>query len=479
MSGNWKSLGAIAGFAVLLGVAIASNFLYFAALPLVLAAVSLALVRKNTLILAIVAMVPLSMSLEELGFAGLGLYLPTEPLLFGLLLLFFLDRLMRRPLQSGLLSHPVSRIIVAMFGWLVVTTLTSWDPIVSLKFTVARGWFVVGFFFLLVPIFSSEKMQRRFVGLYMSTLVLVISYTLIRHAGYGFDKDAGHWVMSPFFKDHTSYGAVMAMLFFPVLALACQRRGSLIRMATALALLVLSVGLVFSYTRAAWLSIAAAGGLGVLIYFGVRLRTLAAVALVAGLFVWGAKDQLLISMERNTQDSSDNLTEHVESMSNVSSDASNLERINRWSCALALFSERPLVGWGPGTYQFVYAPFQRSEDHTVISTNNADRGNAHSEYLGPLADQGLPGLLIILALLWWVSAMGFRLARHFKKSGEREKMHWALAVYLGLMTYFVHGVLNNYLDTDKASALFWGFIAMLVAMDLKTKSARKAIGSDT
>ena len=34
------------------------------------------------------------------------------------------------------------------------------------------------------------------------------------------------------------------------------------------------------------------------------------------------------------------------------------------------------------------------------------------------------------------------------------------------MTYFVHGVLNNYLDTDKASAPFWGFLAVLVVWDL-------------
>jgi hypothetical protein len=34
------------------------------------------------------------------------------------------------------------------------------------------------------------------------------------------------------------------------------------------------------------------------------------------------------------------------------------------------------------------------------------------------------------------------------------------------MTYFIHGTLNNYLDTDKASVPFWGFIAILVSIDL-------------
>jgi len=48
-----------------------------------------------------------------------------------------------------------------------------------------------------------------------------------------------------------------------------------------------------------------------------------------------------------------------------------------------------------------------------------------------------------------------------------------LSAWLGLVTYFIHGILNNYLDTDKASAPFWGFIAILVAVDLfhrKSKS---------
>ena len=67
---------------------------------------------------------------------------------------------------------------------------------------------------------------------------------------------------------------------------------------------------------------------------------------------------------------------------------------------VAMFEERPVFGWGAGTYQFEYARFQRSDLRTAISTNNADLGNAHSEYLGPLAEQGLLGLAGVLALLF-------------------------------------------------------------------------------
>jgi len=227
------------------------------------------------------------------------------------------------------------------------------------------------------------------------------------------------------------------------------------------------LGTVLSYTRAAWVSLAGAAALLAALQMRISLRTLVATGLLVAAVGWAARDALVISLERNRQDSSDNLAEHVESISNVSSDASNLERLNRWSCALALFTERPLAGWGPGTYQFVYAPFQRSEDRTIISTNNADGGNAHSEYLGPLAEQGLPGALFMVGLLGWTLHLGFRLRRTLTDVGERRL---ATGLFLGLMTYFIHGVLNNYLDTDKASALFWGFLATLVALDLRQRA---------
>ena len=459
----------ILGFGALLFWAISQEFYWVAALPLVLGVVGLALSRRDLLLLGLVATVPLSLNLEQLEIGGIGLYLPTEPILFGLLLLFLLDRLRGIGMDVDIERHPISRWLQVMFLWLIVTTLLSWDPLVSLKFTIARAWFVVGFFFLLAPIVRQRNRQEHFVLLYLLPLLAVVTYTVVRHAGYGFEKQAGHWVMDPFFKDHTSYGAVLAMFWFPVLALLLKPdRQAIGKLGIGVAFAVLTLGLILSFTRAAWVSLAAAAALGILMRLVVKLRTLIVAGVLAGALLLLSWDQLLISLERNDQDSSDDLTEHVESISNVSSDASNLERINRWSCAMSLWSERPFTGWGPGTYQFIYAPHQRSEHRTIISTNNADRGNAHSEYLGPLAEQGIPGTLIILGILIATCNMGFRTYRAFRDR-DRWRAYWAMSVYLGLMTYFIHGVLNNYLDTDKASAPFWGFLAILVVIDLEVK----------
>ena len=102
-------------------------------------------------------------------------------------------------------------------------------------------------------------------------------------------------------------------------------------------------------------------------------------------------------------------------------------------------------------------------------------GNAHSEYLGPLAEQGLPGSLIIVLLLWLITDMGFRIHAHLRHR-DRWAALWALSIYLGILTYFIHGVLNNYLDTDKASAPLWGFLAILVVMDLGLRKTGSSTG---
>lgn len=129
----------------------------------------------------------------------------------------------------------------------------------------------------------------------------------------------------------------------------------------------------------------------------IQMDFIAAVIMIGLFFTF--QHQISIILERNDQDAKGNIVEHIQSISNISTDASNLERINRWNSAIRLFQERPVFGWGPGTYQFVYAPYQLSKNRTIISTNAGDGGNAHSEYIGALAEMGIIGSLLVVALV--------------------------------------------------------------------------------
>lgn len=428
--------------------------------------------KLDYLILFIAFCTPFSINLEDLEIGGVGMYLPTEPLLFGVLVLFIFKLLSGKSIDQAIFKHPVSYLLYAYLGWMAFTCLTSEYPIVSLKFLTTRLWFIVSFYFIATHIFRNRAMMKSYLLLYFFSLTCVIVYTVTRHAQFGFDKDSAHWVMEPLFKDHTSYGAVLAMYFPIVIAMLMQRNMNVLtRVLLSIGFFILTTGLVLSYTRAAWISIIGAAAILAVMLLRIQLKHLMiGASLAAGILVVGW-DDIVMSLEQNKQESSDNLDEHVSSISNVSSDASNLERLNRWNCAIELFKERPIVGWGPGTYQFVYAPFQRSKDRTIISTNQGDGGNAHSEYLGPLCEQGVLGTVWVIGLLYTISALAFRLF-YSLEDGDIKRL--VAASYLGLMTYFIHGVLNNYLDTDKASIPFWGFIAILVSIDLYHRSESTA-----
>jgi hypothetical protein len=48
----------------------------------------------------------------------------------------------------------------------------------------------------------------------------------------------------------------------------------------------------------------------------------------------------------------------------------------------------------------------------------------------------------------------------------------ALAFTLSLLTYYIHGMFNNFLDTDKLSVPFWAFTAAVVALDVYSEKVK-------
>jgi len=444
----------------LLGIAVPFLFLFFVT----------AVYSYDKLIWLTVLFVPFSVPLRRL-IPGLpfDMHMPTEPLLLGILILFLITQLNRKKIDRSIALHPIALTVYFYLAWMALTSISSTMPLVSFKYLLTRIWFTVVFLFLMAFLFlQKQKNIERFILLFTIALVPVLLYTLLRHLKYGLTNNtAAHWVMSPFFNDHTSYGALLAMLI-PFLA-GFAFGGWFDRKYRFWLLSLLGIFVIaelFSYTRAAWLSLFFAGGIWVLIRLKISFRTLVLTLVTLFLIIFTFQGQILERLERNSQDSSSNLMEHFTSMTNITTDASNLERINRWQCAIAMYKEKPVLGWGPGTYAFKYAPFQLTRQRTIISTNSGDGGNAHSEYLGSLAESGLIGSFSYLLIIVVVLYTGIRA---YSATNDRRKKTLLLSAVLGLITYYFHGILNNFLDTDKISLPFWGFTAIILALDLSIR----------
>ena len=441
------------------------------ALPLVLAIVLMGIYAFDKILYLVVFFTPLSLPLSEIMHGlSFNMSLPTEPLLFTILLIFIMKYCATGKFDRDIMRHPVTLAIYFSLFWILLTSLTSSMPIVSLKFFLSRVWFIVGFYLITAKLFESGKNIEKYVWLYTIPLLIVIFYSTYRHLGYGlWDKQAAHFVVNPFYNDHTSYGAVIAMylpfLFgFSFTKIYNPTSKIFIRMVLG----ILMAGLILSYARAAWVSMTIALAIWAILRLKIRFQLLFTTFLGFIALVFVFQTQILMYLERNNTESSTNLGDHLSSVSNISSDASNLERINRWSCAIRMFEDKPLFGFGPGTYMFNYAGYQLKADRTIISTNSANRGNAHSEYLGPLAESGFMGLISFLIL---IATVIYTAIHAYSRTNDKRMKTLVMSSLLGLITYYIHGILNNFLDTDKLSVPFWGFTAIIVAVDIYTRKA--------
>ncbi|MGB1452441.1 MAG: O-antigen ligase family protein, partial [Crocinitomicaceae bacterium] len=383
--------------------------------------------------------------------------------------IFFLFLQIRIPfLDKRIWKNPIVICVLMYLFWLIITSITSTDPIVSFKSIMARLWFIIPLLIFGTHFFKKHENRVVFLWLFIVSCSLVVCFTLIHHSIYGFGEEEGHWVMWPFFKDHTIYGATVA-LCLPISLALLNQKGSPPLSKAVLILLnsILITGLIFSYTRAAWLSVFCAGIIGLLVYFRVNFKLLLGLGLALGFIIYAQWDNIQLVLAKNKHEhTTEAFEEKIQSAANVTTDASNLERINRWDCAYQMFKKRPVLGFGPGTYAFEYAPFQDPENLTIISTNFGDMGNAHSEYLSALSESGFIGLLLFISIVASIFTCAIKL--YYKTpSHENDIKLLIMGIIISLSTYFIHAFLNNYLDTDKAAVPIWAMCAMIIAMSLK------------
>jgi putative inorganic carbon (HCO3(-)) transporter len=433
----------------------------------------LAFFAIDKFLLLIVFLAPISIQLRFIfPDTQADIFLPTEIMLAGVLILMIFKVFIYREINRKILLHPVSIISFCMLGWYLITSLSSTFPAVSFKSFITRLWFFAGFYLLAAEIFGKPERIRNYFSAYLAGMAPVVIYYLIKMWQAGiFNQNAAYTAIRPFFNDHTSFGAALALCIPVIIYLLTRRETSkIVRTVLSFFLLLFSTAFIFSYSRAAWISLVTASLVASFLLLKISWKIVFPAGVIVFIIISISWSALLLQLNENRQESSSNIKSHLQSIANIRSDASNMERINRWKSAIRMFREKPMLGWGPATYQFKYAPFQMASEKTIISTNYGEGGNAHSEYLGSLVDSGLPGMILYILLLFLSIGKGIII---WKTQLDKETRVMALALVAGLVTYAVHGALNNFLDTDKISALFWGMIAAIAAIDIRLNQEKK------
>ena len=419
---------------------------------------------KLYLIRLLALLLPFSAEVPVRGSTMLSV--PTEPLIVILALFFLFDLASDRQPYLQLFKRE-GLWLIPLAAAFVISTIFSVMPLVSLKFSLINALFIFVFFVGFTQLFAeSPAIFRELLLIFTAGLALVLCWGLFWYWHYGWNPVVVRGIFHPFFKDHTIFGASAALLSAFWIGQRFLVREKKRRLMFFLVGLICILCVLISSGRAAFLSLLVSAAVFALLWMRVRFLYLAIAVMLVAATLWIVRSPVIERMqqvEMTSDDPSLGWVERKGTVANISTDVSNLERLNRWVSAWRMFRERPFTGFGPGTYQFEYIPYQEPSLMNRLTVTDpfdipeGSGGTAHSEYFLALSEMGIPGIaswLLLMGRFVWIA-----FTRRKSKTGRLEIQ----IAFVALSTYFFHALFNNFLTTDKFAFLFWGMAAWFIA----------------
>jgi O-antigen ligase len=468
---NTPFLWAICLLALLAGgLAGATGQLFWLGLPAAALIIWLAIVDFRKLFYLLMGCIPFSTEVELPG--GFGTDLPTEPLMLGLLgvgFLFLIKNL--RTISGRFLKHPISIFILFHFAWIILTTVLSENVGVSMKFMLAKVWYIGVFYFLAGHLLSSEREVRRMIFWMLPGLIVTIGFCTVKHAFLGFEFRHVNEAMLPFYRNKVMYSCLLAVVFpfLWVVARATPRKTPLFKWLVFVIILCL-IGIQLSYTRAAYIVILLAYFLYLILKkkkMGIALGGMALffTILIGYLSINNNYLNFSPEFEKTVEHKKfGNLLEATYKLQDVST----MERVFRWVAGFRMVQEKPVFGFGPGNFTFFYEKYTVTSFTTYVS-NNKERSGVHCYFLMVAIEQGIFGCLIFLIFSAFVMLFGEKVYHQTTDPSGRRilLMAWLSFVIIALLM-----MMNDLVETDKVGSFFWLCCAIMVNVDLANRAKK-------
>ena len=401
---------------------------------------------------------------------GLQLDLPGEPLTIGLMLIYLVYLIRNgKSISKAFFTHPISILLLVHFMWIAISTIISNELVVSVKFLLAKTWYIVTFYLLSGHVLKTKKdLQLFFWGIFLAILSTIVVITF-KHALVGFTFDKINKVVGPFYRNKVAYASILSVFLpFLVFSRLSYKRWNWKRLLIGIGILAFLLGIYLTYTRAAYICVAIAFGAFFVIKYRLSKLAIGATSIMALLAV------LVLVLGNTYLDFAPEYKKtvaHKDFDSLISAtakgqDVSTMERVYRWVAAYQMIEDKPILGFGPGTFYFFYKNYTVSSFATYVS-DNPEKSGVHCYYLMTAVEQGIIGLLIFLLLCFYVILKGEELYHRSGLTAYEKNM--IMAANLGFICIAAINIVNDMVETDKVGSFFFAYMAILVNMDLKTR----------
>lgn len=313
---------------------------------------------------------------------------------------------------------PVTLTLFLISMWIGVTTIFALDTHLALPMWERVTKIQLMLFVTLYVLYSKQHVQ-----ILMWIVTLSVAFYGVKGGLFTLKGGGELLVWGPegsFIEDNNSLALATVMTIPLVYYLYQQSNKRWLRWGLFVATLLCGFSVLGSYSRGAFLAIAAMIGF---LWWKSSTKVITAFALV-----------VMIPVAIGFMP--DKWVERMWSIQNYDQDASSMGRINAWRMAINLANDRPLVGGGFEIYnEKVYGRYAPNPD---------DLHAAHSIYFQVLGEHGYVGLTLFL-LLWllvWRDASWI-----MKHSRSRGELRWAFDLarmtQVSLVGYAVGGAFQN------------------------------------
>jgi O-antigen ligase len=439
-------------------IAIASDEWRIFIVPFLLLFIWLSVIRPHWIYFLLLFTIPFSTELDLPG--GFSTDFPDEILMWWMFGLGILLLIKNKSFSKEILKYPLTLVILIHWVWIIITCISSVDISYSIKYWLSKSWYLMNFYVLGIYFLKEGTRKSVFANLVLVASCITVLIIETKHAFTGFAFSEINESVRPFYRNHVNYACLLVAVFPFIYPLWKKYQHQLITKTIVFcAGIILLAGILFSYTRAAYISL-----FSIFIFYPIiRYRlvnlsfVLAIFITIAGVLYFTAGNRYLeLAPDYNKAVSHTDFGNLLEATPQ-GKDISTMERLYRWVAGGNMIVEKPVLGFGPANFYNAYQSFTLTQFTTYVS-DNEERSSIHNYYLMIAVEQGIPGLIIFLAILYFY----FKMAEQFWQASNTLQKHWILASVWSMGAILMILIFNDMVESDKVGSFFFLNMAILV-----------------
>ena len=380
-----------------------------------------------------------------------GVIYPTERAIFGLVILFLWSfQQWRGWLKNGhalQIKEWLNIDVILAFLALLVACLSTYinsnpDSLVRLADFVS----LFLFYLLIRAVFLRRKRRQRFfsfiifLGMFHASLGFLYLFDCLPHPWW--EKPD---FLSGTFVNHNHYAGLLELTFFLTFGrlLANRQEGLVVNV---LYLAFIWAALLLSLSRGAWISVSISLFIAGFLLIGDRPLRVLGLRIISILLLGTLIVGIYVFSEFNPS-----LTQRFASFGTKQGQFEFIDfRIKLWQSTIEAIEDRPLLGHGPGSFEWSMRPYRRKGFEFAFDY-------AHNDWLQFAMECGL--VFIFIGLVYFIFFFG-RMLRKLRSEKLSFFRFEEFGLALGVLCLLIHGIVDFNLHIFSNAMLFVTFLAL-------------------